>query len=321
MDRNALSWVYNKTMFDQKGWKPPKTYSEFMTLLADIKKAGVTPIAEYASPSAWVTNHPIRLGLYSMQRPLWTKLTGSPEVRGLRTQQLYEGYSCGVLNHNDPGMKKSFELAKYVNKHCPPGHASLNRQQTFEMFWAQQGAMIWFSTDVIVIADRLKESNQLKFEWDTFSTPPYDAAAVGDAIKPLPVADISERGRQWAIPAKSFRGNKDDKAEQAAVDFLRFMSEPSVQEEYVGIAKWAPVNPKAKPRDARIDLFRKNKTPWYNQWTWYMDQPKWFQHWQSFVDDKTTWDQYAETMNRENKAEAERLAREQNLTLSCDKYK
>ena len=226
VDRNAISWVYNKTMFDQKGWKVPQTYSEFMKLLAEIKKAGVTPIAEYASPSAWITNHPIRIGLYSMQRPLWAKLAGSPETRSLRTQQLYEGYSCGVLDYKDPGMQKAFELAKYVNKHAPPGHSSLNRQQTFEMFWAQQGAMIWFSTDLIVIADRLKESGQLKFEWDTFPTPPFDKDAVGDAVKPLPVADISERGRQWAIPAKSFRSNKNDKAEQVAIDFLRFIERP-----------------------------------------------------------------------------------------------
>ena len=320
VDRNAFAWVYNKTLFDQKGWKVPQKYSEFTKLLATIKQAGVIPIAEYATPTSWITNHPIRLALVSMQRPMWTKLTGSPEIRSLRTQQQYEGYTCGIFDYNDPAMKTAFEIGKAANKHCPPGHWSLNRQQTFELFWAQQGAMVWFTTDFIVMADRLKQSGQLKFEWDTFPTPEYDKETIGD-VKALPIADISERGRQYAIPASNFRADKDKKGEEMAVDFLRFLSEPGVQEEYTGLANWVPVNPKAKIKDPRVSAFRKNTTPWYNQWTWFLDQPKWFQHWQAFVDDKTTFAQYAETMNKENKAEAERLAREQGLTLACGKYK
>jgi len=37
--------LYNKTMFDQKGWKIPKTWPEFIELCETIKKDGIIPIA------------------------------------------------------------------------------------------------------------------------------------------------------------------------------------------------------------------------------------------------------------------------------------
>ncbi len=36
---------YNQKMFDDNGWKVPATYDELMSLCADIKAAGITPIA------------------------------------------------------------------------------------------------------------------------------------------------------------------------------------------------------------------------------------------------------------------------------------
>lgn len=36
---------YNKKLFDQHGWKPAKTWAEFITLCGEIKKAGIAPLA------------------------------------------------------------------------------------------------------------------------------------------------------------------------------------------------------------------------------------------------------------------------------------
>src|SRR3954462_8800096 len=36
---------YNKALFDKHGWKPAKTWQEFLTLCEEIKKAGIAPIA------------------------------------------------------------------------------------------------------------------------------------------------------------------------------------------------------------------------------------------------------------------------------------
>lgn len=41
---------YNKDMFEENGWEVPKTFSEFETLLATIKEAGITPIAMAYAP-------------------------------------------------------------------------------------------------------------------------------------------------------------------------------------------------------------------------------------------------------------------------------
>lgn len=43
MDTRAV--FYNKDMFEENGWKIPKTFSEFETLLGTIKETGITPIS------------------------------------------------------------------------------------------------------------------------------------------------------------------------------------------------------------------------------------------------------------------------------------
>ena len=49
MDTRAC--FYNKTMFEENGWAVPTTFSEFETLLATIKEAGIIPISQ--SYSDW----------------------------------------------------------------------------------------------------------------------------------------------------------------------------------------------------------------------------------------------------------------------------
>lgn len=47
----TLVLYYNKTVFDQHGWKPPKTIDEYLKLVEDIKAAGLIPNA--AGNSDW----------------------------------------------------------------------------------------------------------------------------------------------------------------------------------------------------------------------------------------------------------------------------
>lgn len=42
---DIMLYYYNQKMFDDNGWKVPTTYDELMSLCADIKAAGITPIA------------------------------------------------------------------------------------------------------------------------------------------------------------------------------------------------------------------------------------------------------------------------------------
>lgn len=42
---NTVGWSYNKKMFDQYGWKVPKTWSEMERLCEKIKAKGIVPIA------------------------------------------------------------------------------------------------------------------------------------------------------------------------------------------------------------------------------------------------------------------------------------
>lgn len=45
---SVTGFVYNATLFEEKGWKVPKTTDEFVTLCANIFSAGLTPFIQYA---------------------------------------------------------------------------------------------------------------------------------------------------------------------------------------------------------------------------------------------------------------------------------
>lgn len=53
----ALVLIYNKTLFEEHGWKAPKTMDEFFTLMEEIKAAGIIPNAagnaEWRATNEW----------------------------------------------------------------------------------------------------------------------------------------------------------------------------------------------------------------------------------------------------------------------------
>jgi raffinose/stachyose/melibiose transport system substrate-binding protein len=53
MDQMGVMIVYNKTIFDKLGIKPPKMWSEFMAACKEIKASGVIPIAGDLSYDNW----------------------------------------------------------------------------------------------------------------------------------------------------------------------------------------------------------------------------------------------------------------------------
>ncbi len=48
---DIMLFYYNQKMFGDNGWEVPATYEELMTLCADIKAAGFTPVAMYCMGS------------------------------------------------------------------------------------------------------------------------------------------------------------------------------------------------------------------------------------------------------------------------------
>ncbi len=54
---NAAGVLYNKDMFDEHGWKIPRTWSEFMKLCEDIKAAGILPFY-FGYKDTWTTLAP-----------------------------------------------------------------------------------------------------------------------------------------------------------------------------------------------------------------------------------------------------------------------
>ena len=170
INKAQLTWLYNKTMFEENGWEPPAEdkYSEFQTLIANIKEAGIIPFASYATAWGMFTDHPIRAYLNSLQRPQWTEVAGSPDVRWLTTQQTYEGFYCGIFDYTYAGVQLAFELAKYLNKHAPPGHWSLDKAQAYELFYTEKAAILWELPRQIPIMDQPCSSQSTAYCRETY---------------------------------------------------------------------------------------------------------------------------------------------------------
>ncbi len=54
--RQNIGYFYNKEMFEKAGVTPAKTWDEFMSNNAKLKKAGFTPLALMTGENAWTTN-------------------------------------------------------------------------------------------------------------------------------------------------------------------------------------------------------------------------------------------------------------------------
>ncbi|ROR28232.1 carbohydrate ABC transporter substrate-binding protein (CUT1 family) [Mobilisporobacter senegalensis] len=54
--RQIIGYFYNKDMFSKAGVTPAKTWDEFMSNNAKLKKAGFTPLALMTGENAWTTN-------------------------------------------------------------------------------------------------------------------------------------------------------------------------------------------------------------------------------------------------------------------------
>lgn len=112
---------YNKTLFEQKGWKPPTTIDEYMKLNDEIKAAGIVPNA--IGNKSWkpTDEHHVTLFLNHMAGPqkVYDALKGKvqwndPEiVKALETMDklLMEGYFMGGLDRYYTTTEDEFETA------------------------------------------------------------------------------------------------------------------------------------------------------------------------------------------------------------------
>ncbi|MFT4041198.1 MAG: extracellular solute-binding protein, partial [Thermomicrobiales bacterium] len=78
----TLVLYYNKTLFEQNGWEPPKTLDELMTLAATIDEAGIIPFshsnAEWRPANEWFIGEMLNHSAGGPQK-VYDALTGEVE--------------------------------------------------------------------------------------------------------------------------------------------------------------------------------------------------------------------------------------------------
>lgn len=111
-------FFYNKALFDQHGFKEPKTWDEFMSLLAQIKKAGVVPIAVGAKTD----NNGV--GSYYFEN-INLRINGPDFASQL---------AAGKIPYTDPRVTRVFDLFKQVQPYIGTDSGAYN--------WVEAGTKV-----------------------------------------------------------------------------------------------------------------------------------------------------------------------------------
>ena len=211
-EQETLVLYYNKTLFEEKGWTPPKTMDELMALAETIKADGIIPLA--ASNAEW--------------RPTNEHYVGEFINHIAGPQKVWEALT-GKAKSTDPELVRSIEL---LNEAQQNGYfmGGLDRYYTATgnevnaAFGSGEAAMFmtgtWFLNE---INDYFGEAANNTNDWDWVPTPSQS----GDAIFNLGI------GSTYSI-------NKATENPQAVAEFIDFLFSPATQGQILSKCNMAP---------------------------------------------------------------------------------
>ncbi len=252
----TLVLYYNKSLFEQKGWQPPKTIDELMALAEQIASDGIILFAhgnaDWRAANEWFVGEFLN------------------HVAG--PQHVYEAL-MGKRQWDDPEFMRAIELLNTTQQNGwfmggLDRYYTAGFNDTRTAFGSGEAAMkiegIWFFGD---INDFFGEKAGNQNEWDWIPVP----STTGEAIFDLGI------GSTYSI-------NKHAKNSQAVAEFLSYYFSPEVQARLLtvcGVAP-APVNLQADalkdldPRHAQViqALNTASSTNTYGYTTWSFWPPK-----------------------------------------------
>lgn len=215
---------YNKTLFEKKGYQPPKTFDELLTLAAQMKKDGIIPFGSAVGDMKWPDDYVYGEYLNAIAGP----------------QAVYEALT-GKRSWTDPVFVETF---KTLHDEARAGWFMGGLDSYFTKTWDEQWAAVgkgeagmtiqgtWMFHP-LSIDGYFKDTGNT---WDWVPMPRKDGK---------PVFDIG-LGSAWAI-------NKYSKHPDEAAEFLNTWFSPDIQVELLktGCLASAPVK---IPKSAMADL-------------------------------------------------------------------
>jgi raffinose/stachyose/melibiose transport system substrate-binding protein len=193
---DAKYMVYNKAIFDKNGLKPPKTWSEFQSVLAKLKEAGVTPIA-FGNQYPWASSHYIG--------DLNAKLVPD-DVR--RADYDLRSPPDKLFTH--PGYVRALDefLKLQQNGYFNRGANALTHAIARGSFTAGRTAMMYL--ELVEFGDQLKGTPLDKAGWDFFTMPAFEDGAGDPSI-------LTGAPDGFLISSKSAHPKE-------AIEFLKFIT-------------------------------------------------------------------------------------------------
>ncbi len=252
----TLVLYYNKTLFEEKGWQPPKTMDELAALAADVKEAGLIPFAhanaEWRPTNEWFVGE-------------WLNHVAGP-------QKVYEALT-GKAQWTDPEFVRAMTM---LNDFQQQGYfmGGLDRYYTatgnerYAAFGGGEAAMniegSWFLAEAdTYFGEQAGNQN----EWDWVPVP----SDKGEAIFDLGI------GSTYSI-------NKATEDPQAVVEFLDYLFSTETQSLIVSACGNAPAPVRLTaealttidPRNARLfeELGAASDANNYGYTTWTFWPPK-----------------------------------------------
>jgi multiple sugar transport system substrate-binding protein len=189
---------YRKSVFDQHGWKPAKTWDEFMALLKEIQKSGMTPLA-FADKDGWPA-------------------MGTFDYINMRTN----GYDFHISLMNgqeawdSPQVKQTFQT--YASLLPYSQTAALGR------LWQDAAQSVADKKSAMMVIG----SGQIGAQFKAGGTSTKDLTA-------MPFPEIDSQFGQDAVeaPIDGFMMAKSPKNEEAAKALLKFFGSAAGQEAYL----------------------------------------------------------------------------------------
>ncbi len=112
---SLYGWWYNKTVWDEHGWKPPKTWDQAFKLFDDMKREGIAPIANQGQFPMYLT--------YPYLTEFIARMGGQKKLE-----------ACINLEPNswtDPKVVEAFSfLDQLIDNYFQDGHMGMNHLQS-----------------------------------------------------------------------------------------------------------------------------------------------------------------------------------------------
>ena len=193
MQADLIGYFYNKELFDQAGVSVPKTWDEFFDVCAKLKEAGITPMSMDTADSGWVTS-------------LWLMaMVGTNGAQGNAFANQSNPTDYNTPEFIDAVGKIQTLFQQYTTSDAAGG----NYDVAANAFCSGETAMI--ANGPWMIAD--------------FSNP--DMAPEGFDAK-LGAACFPGGGIIDDVPIGYLIGAKEKETQDAAVEFVKYMTGPEV---------------------------------------------------------------------------------------------